>query len=71
MPYCGFTKTLEGNLVPRFSAELELLKVSSATFNFTYSFRDEHQSWGLNENGTWTGTVGSVLYGVRYLTFFI
>lgn len=70
MPYCSFTKTENGTLIARgFSAEIELLKILAASFNFSYNFIDEKQSWGLLENGTWTGTVGSVFYGVWLLQF--
>ena len=38
--------------------EIEILKVLSGVFNFTYSFIDCHRDWGtLLANGTWTGII--------------
>ncbi len=52
-----------------FSAELELLKVLETLFNFRSNLIDEQRNWGINQgNGTWTGSVGSVLKKVlKYL----
>ncbi len=52
--------------------ELELLKLLEKRYNFKTVFVDGYQQWGMKVNGTWTGVVGQVYYGVTTLfyTFF-
>lgn len=65
MPYCGFKKTADNRLLPRYSMEMEFVKVLAKQFNFQFNLIDANQKWGTLVNGTWTGAVGQVYYGVR------
>lgn len=51
-----------------YSVKFELLKLLETRFNFQSHLIDEQRNWGVYQgNGTWTGSVGSVLNKVLYL----
>lgn len=65
LPHVNYTS--ENGLV-KFSGgyEVEILKILSAKFNFSYELLDCEQQWGsINADGTWTGVVGKLVNKVK------
>lgn len=64
MPYCHIERDKDGKLTARYSMEIQLLRLFAERYNFRYNLIDANQQWGMIVNGTWTGAIGQVVYGV-------
>lgn len=65
-PFCDLDRTVPGVTKFKFSMESELLSVLQAQYNFSSNLLFANDIWGAYVNGTWTGLIGDVYYGVRH-----
>lgn len=68
IPFCDLNRLIKSHLKLKPSMEPEILNVLQKRYNFRAKLIDAHNIWGLaNENGSWNGLVGDVLYKVNRL----
>ena len=60
LPYCDI-EFINNSYVMKDSVEAKMLNVLKQKFNFVYELNYANQSWGTQQNGQWSGSVGHLI----------
>ena len=65
IPFCDLDWSDPTHIKLKFSLESEVLQQLERHVQFKANLIDANGNWGINVNGTWSGAIGQIYYGVN------